>query len=100
MISRFSSRCSICSLAVSVGTECRYDSEAKTVQHWECFENPKPTPEQYALADRLGFIKYDSSMASDGILLRMSPRDRGTPARRMESETRRGQDALLFNEKQ
>ena len=60
MINKFSGRCSTCEKSIPSGTEVRYDSEAKQIQHWECYENPKPRPEDYKLADKLGFKRQPS----------------------------------------
>lgn len=55
MIAKWAGKCSLCKGPVQAGDDVHYDAEAKTVQHWECFENPKPGPEAYALAADLGF---------------------------------------------
>ena len=58
MIARFASLCSLCKDHVNAGDDVRYDAESKTVQHWPCWENPKPGPAEYAIADRLGYRHY------------------------------------------
>lgn len=60
MIARFAGRCSICREEIPKGAECEYDPTAKTVHHYECAENPKPGPEAYELAERLGYRKIDA----------------------------------------
>lgn len=56
MLLKFGGSCSFCKQFIPAGNEARYDGDSKTVLHWECFENPIPGPEAYALAERLGFI--------------------------------------------
>ena len=59
MIAKWDGRCSICKGAIPAGEDVHYDAEAKSVQHWTCYENPQPSPEQVALAERLGYREYD-----------------------------------------
>lgn len=67
MISKYDGKCSICTKPIPKGTECNYDASTKTVQHYDCLENPKPGPEAFRLADSLGFIQYDQNLPADGL---------------------------------
>lgn len=58
MIAKWDGRCSICKGAIPAGEDVHYDAEAKSVQHWDCYENPKPGPDAFALADELGYRHY------------------------------------------
>lgn len=102
MIAKFNGSCSICSQVVTKGTECRYDGDTKTVQHWKCFDeqtdNPKPSPEAFALTDRLGFIEYRPDMGADGLLRKMSKATNGATAGRPGTQAHRGPHATLFGE--
>ncbi len=98
MIARWNSQCSLCNGLVKAGTDVHYDGEAKTTQHWPCYENPKPGPEAFRLAEELGFIPYDQDMAVDGLLRRMLPRLRSVAAGRVEPQARRGSNPTLFSE--
>lgn len=55
MIAKYPGRCRYCGKPIEVGRD-EYDIETKTSYHVECHENPKPTPECYAIADRCGFV--------------------------------------------
>ncbi len=79
MISRWDGRCSLCNGLVRAGTDVHYDSEAKTVQHWPCFENPKPSAESFRLASELGFIGHDAAMGADWPVLVLRRPDRNRP---------------------
>ena len=87
MISKFPGRCKGCNQPYAEGDDIHWTKE--TGAHcWDCIDNPKPSADQFDLAQRLGFIEYDPQMGSDGILRRMLPLDRSAATGRVESQTR------------
>lgn len=56
MICAYSNLCSICKVRIPAKTDVHYDPDSKTIQHWDCFENPRPGPDAFRLADELGFV--------------------------------------------
>lgn len=57
MISKYPGTCCYCKLPTKAGVD-EYEIESKASYHVECHENPKPTPECYAIAARLGYRQY------------------------------------------
>lgn len=88
MISKFNGTCRYCKKPTKAGVD-HYDLDAKTGYHEACKEEAesRPSPEQFELAERLGFIQYDQDAPADGLLRRMLPRDghqrpdEGSPSR-------------------
>jgi hypothetical protein len=57
MITKFDGKpCCFCSHPTRAGVDT-YDPDTKKSYHEECFDNQKPGPEAFALADRLLFIR-------------------------------------------
>lgn len=54
MISKFNGKRKGCSKPYAEGDDI-YWSKEDGPWHWECWENPAPSPEAHALAERLGF---------------------------------------------
>lgn len=51
-------RCSVCKESIPEGTDVHYEPSTKTVAHWACYEKDEPPgPEQFRLADELGFVR-------------------------------------------
>jgi hypothetical protein len=54
--------CSRCGQTIKIGDECDYDGDTKTVSHpFRCVEE-RPSAEQFALAERLGFLSPDDAL--------------------------------------
>lgn len=86
MISKYNGTCCYCHEPTRANVD-EYEIETKASYHAECRENQPPGPEDYALADRLGFIKFDPEMGSGGLLRCMSGTDRGAPAGRSDASS-------------
>ena len=92
----------MCKQVVKVGTDVYY-AKGQGAAHWECFENPKPTAEAFALARELGFCEHDAEsiqrMVPEWVVLRgVLQEDRSQEAQRdMGSTARRNPNATLFD---
>jgi hypothetical protein len=94
MISKFPGRCRGCSKPYDEGTDIYWTKE-EGGWHWNCWENRKPGPESFRLADELSFLPHDEAMAADWTLLQL-PASAGSPAAgRVESQAR-GKQSSLF----
>lgn len=84
MIAKYAGRCQKCDGKIDKGDECDYDSTTRRIEHRLCPGSEETPTEETAreLADRLGFIEYRQDVPADGILLRMSTRDRSPAAGR------------------
>jgi hypothetical protein len=103
VISRWAGQCSLCGRSIPKGADVHYTTEAKTVEHWECLENPQPGPEDFALADRLGYLPTMEAECADWPALcrdrpmpDLSPSDRGIADRRPEPAARPRRQSTLF----
>ncbi|HEY6383448.1 MAG TPA: hypothetical protein VIY07_16800 [Pseudolabrys sp.] len=103
MIARWAGRCSICDEGVRAGEDIHYDAEAKSVQHWDCFENPQPTAAEIAAAERCGYaaaaaIDSDEwpAIYRDWHLLPLPPSSGSPAARRPETPARPRRQSTLF----
>lgn len=95
MIAKYPNDCRYCRKPIEVNRD-EYDPQTKTSYHIECVENQPPTPEQFALAEQLGFIEYRPDMAADGLLRRMLPRSGGASAGGTTATPRGNESATLF----
>ena len=90
MISKYNGSCHICGMATKAGKD-QYDLERKVSFHSSCEEfeeNQPPSPEQHALADKLGF-----KSPADWDLLLLPASAYGDPAWWNRSTTR-GRDEV------
>jgi len=67
MKAQYAGRCTICSIAIPAGTDVYYDKTAG-IAHWDCHDNPRPTPELIALASGLGFIEHRIAMNTNWMI--------------------------------
>jgi hypothetical protein len=58
MISKYAGRCKGCNAPYAAGEDIYWTKE-DGAWCWDCRENPKPGPEAFELADRLGFKKVE-----------------------------------------
>lgn len=65
--------CEQCGRVIQVGDGCEYNAETKGVSHYDCVppSGSFAFPEQFALAERLGFIVWHHDMPAEGLLLKM-----------------------------
>ena len=65
MIAKYTAKCRYCKTSIEVGRDT-YDVDSKTSYHNACHEKEEPPgPEQFATADRLGFVSYEEAVAVD-----------------------------------
>lgn len=74
MIAKYPAKCRYCGKPIEVGKD-EYDIDSRSSYHWECHDNPKPTPEAHDFAERLGFRKHDEAMAAHRSLFLLPPAD-------------------------
>ena len=60
MITKFSSKCSVCGQIIPKGTEVQYDYKAKTISHYDCSISEQAVEQEPAdqFAERLGFVRW------------------------------------------
>lgn len=58
MIAKWPGKCSLCGKAVPTGMDVNYDATTKTVQHYECLDNPQPTSRCWEISDECGFLDH------------------------------------------
>lgn len=61
MIAQYPGQCCFCNRPITVGVDV-YDKDTRRNWHESCFESQPPSPEQFAIADRLGFLPHDEAM--------------------------------------
>ena len=104
MIAKYPALCRYCRKPIEVGKD-EYDIETKTNFHWACHDNPQPTPECYAIAERLGFVDSGgagtvawSRICADRALRNLPKAHRGDSVGRTEAKAPAQRDATLFGE--
>lgn len=93
MISKFPDRCKGCGKATNEGEDIYWTKE-EGGWHWACWDNRKPGPESFRLADELGYANHDELMAGDRPVLLLSLPIGNQPA---ESERRDDAPRGLFD---
>lgn len=95
MIARYPGKCRYCGHPITVGVD-EYDLTSKTSYHPACHENQPPGPEDYALADRLGFKPHAEAGEMDWpvFLLSRNTADRSVEPVRRDNHPRGEQGAL------
>jgi hypothetical protein len=61
MLSRFAGRCKGCNKPYAEGEDIFWTKETGAYC-WDCHDNPKPGPADYALAQRLHFMSHDAAL--------------------------------------
>lgn len=74
MRARYAGPCNRCGVTIEKGEDCEYFPEKKTIGHWNCPETVAHSESPEQLAERLGFIRFDPGMDSDGLLQMMQQR--------------------------
>jgi hypothetical protein len=67
VIARYPAKCFVCGKSITVGID-EYDYDLKRSVHLACKaeDNPQPTAEQLALAEKLGFKPHEELRSDDG----------------------------------
>jgi hypothetical protein len=103
MIAKLPGFCCFCRKPIEPGRDT-YEVETRRNWHEACRENQPASPEQFAIADRLGFVKHNDGaievkdparLSGNRPLRQVHEADDGPAARRSESAAP-GRDRLLW----
>jgi hypothetical protein len=87
MQSRYAGRCKGCNKPYAEGEDIFWTKETGAYC-WDCHDNPKPGPESYALAQRLGWLSSDAALHRKWSVFSLSPGTGESAAGRTELPTR------------